>query len=503
MANNLYARIIIAAQDSTAEALASVRTGFTGIGDAISNAKNLLLSYFAIDFIKTQVVDVIALADKYTDLTSRLKLSTTSHEELVRVQTALTEIAKTTRTDLESVETIYVRNIAAIKRMGGSEQDALAITETLTKAFKVSGATTEETTATLIQLSQGLSSGVLRGQEFNSMMEQGPRVAQALAAGLDVPIGSLRKMAEQGQLTSDRVLAALLSQKDAIATEYGQLEITVSGTMNVLATRFLEFVGKTNEATGATKTLVDGINYLTGASDRAGGSLVKTISDLLTKLSDLTSIQTLGTLLTTVFTDTKTAVGFVLEVVSQLWTTLSSSAEIARFGDALSNAFVVAEKLAKTLWDGITAILALFGSSTPQAWGDALAAMFSKVADVGSVALNTITTVLDTVKAGFFGLAGAGATAMQGLAEGIAKVQDGIAAISFGELSAKMTAQAENNRTVADAFGESAKLNFGKAETALTSAATSGLALRQAYSDLESGAAAVTAPVEQLTTAVS
>ena len=111
--------------------------------------------------------------------------------------------------------------------LGGEQQDALTITESISQALRLSGASATEAQSALLQFGQALAAGVLRGEEFNSVVENSPRLAKALADGLDVPIGRLRKMAEEGRLTAEVVVKALLSQKDTLAAEYAELPATV------------------------------------------------------------------------------------------------------------------------------------------------------------------------------------------------------------------------------------------------------------------------------------
>src|SRR5690606_13018136 len=123
------------------------------------------------------------------------------------------------------------------------QQDALALTESINQAVIISGASAAASDAALTQLIQGLQSGVLRGEEFNSVMEQAPRLAAALAAGLGVTRGELRALANDGQLSSETVIRALRSQADVLRTEFAQMPQTVGRAIQNLQTEWLRFVG--------------------------------------------------------------------------------------------------------------------------------------------------------------------------------------------------------------------------------------------------------------------
>ncbi|KFX81293.1 membrane protein, partial [Ralstonia solanacearum] len=150
----------------------------------------------------------------------------------------------------------------AVRMLGGEQQQALTITESISQALRISGASANETQSALLQFGQALSAGVLRGEEFNSVVENSPRLAQALADGLNVPIGRLRKMAEEGRLTADVVVNALLSQKDKLATEYAQLPATVSQAFERLRNAFGQYVNQVDQATGFTSKLAGALTWL-------------------------------------------------------------------------------------------------------------------------------------------------------------------------------------------------------------------------------------------------
>lgn len=214
--------------------------------------------------ISRQVLDI---ADQYTMLESRLKLVTSSSAELRSVQEALYQISLSTHQSNAETITLYTKMASATRSLGMSQADTLQITESINQALVVSGASAAESGAALQQLGQGLASGVLRGEEFNSVMEQTPRLAKALADGLGVDIGQLRKMAEEGKLTADVVTKALLSQKDVIEGEFRQMTTTVSQAMTDLGTVVKSIIADANDASGATAGIVTKIEDLAATID--------------------------------------------------------------------------------------------------------------------------------------------------------------------------------------------------------------------------------------------
>jgi tape measure domain-containing protein len=144
-------------------------------------------------------------------MAARLKLATAGQREFSVAQKELFAIAQRIGVPLQETATLYGKLQKAVRGLGLEQQDALALTESISQALQISGASTAEAQAALLQFGQALAAGVLRGEEFNSVVENSPRLAQALADGLNVPIGRLRKLAEEGRLTADVVVQALMS----------------------------------------------------------------------------------------------------------------------------------------------------------------------------------------------------------------------------------------------------------------------------------------------------
>lgn len=221
------------------------------IGGVISQMR----SFAAVMGVGFGIAGLKQASDEWTTLTNRLKLVTNSTQEVKVAQEGLVNIAVNTGQALGTVGSTYQSIARNQQALGLSSKEVLRLTETISKAMVIGGGTTEGNAAALLQLGQAFSSGVLRGQEFNSIMEQAPGLAKALADGLGVPIGKLRGMAETGQLTSDVVLRALQKMASSIDTDFSKMNLTISQSTEVLKTRFTEFIGKSNDASGAASTL--------------------------------------------------------------------------------------------------------------------------------------------------------------------------------------------------------------------------------------------------------
>jgi tape measure domain-containing protein len=224
-------------------------------GRAMSGSLTLLKTAFAAVAFGTVARSTIQLADAMTNMRSRIRLVTDSTEEAVAVQQQLMDVAARTRTEFSAVGQLYARIGRSADELGLSQERLIAFTETFSQALKISGATTGEAQSTILQLSQALASGRLNGAELNAVLESGGRAAKALADGLGVPIGTLKKLGEEGELTSARVIAAIESQAGTINTEFKGMALTVGDATTVLQNALAETIGKMNEQTGATDTL--------------------------------------------------------------------------------------------------------------------------------------------------------------------------------------------------------------------------------------------------------
>lgn len=248
--------------DSLKRDLTSVSRSTDQLGTSFRNLVRTGASLLGISLGASLVRDVAQLADSWTLVDARIRNSTRGQAAYKEASAELLEIAKRTNSEFESVSTLFVRTNQFIEANGGSQRDTLKLVELVAQAAKVSGTGVQEQQASVRQLSQALASGVLRGDEFNSVMENSPRLAQALADGLNVPVGALREMAEQGRLTADVVTKALLGQADKIAAEFAKIPLTVGAAFTNLKTATGEFVNEFDKANGVTRGLAEGINDL-------------------------------------------------------------------------------------------------------------------------------------------------------------------------------------------------------------------------------------------------
>jgi tape measure domain-containing protein len=245
-----------------AQGMADIRSGVNALGDQITRAKTQLLAFVGISWVTEKATQVVQIADGWNLMVARLKLATAGSREFVAAQIELFKIAQMLGVPLAEVSTLYGKLHQAVRQLGGEQKTAFKLTEAISQALKISGASAQEAQSALLQFGQGLAGTALRGAEFNATVEAAPRLAQALADGLNVPIGRLKKMADQGQLTADIVINALLSQKDKLAAEYAQLPLTVTSSFERVKNAFAQWIAKVDESTGLTQKLARALDWL-------------------------------------------------------------------------------------------------------------------------------------------------------------------------------------------------------------------------------------------------
>ncbi|MCW4856057.1 tape measure protein [Enterobacter mori] len=190
------------------------------------------------------VQQVASYADAWTELNNKVSNSIRTGETQAEVMQRIFDISQATQSTLNGTATLYSRLERGTRTYNTSAEDLARLTTIINQGFAVSGATAQEAENAIIQLSQGIASGVLRGEEFNSVSEQGSRLMIALADSAGVTIGQLRKMAAEGKLTTDVVVKGLLSQGEAIGSEFAKTTVSISKGLQVAGNNITKFFGE-------------------------------------------------------------------------------------------------------------------------------------------------------------------------------------------------------------------------------------------------------------------
>lgn len=245
-------------QDRTTEGSNNLGGGINRLRGAFGGLQGLL----AAAGLGIGVAEIIETADAFKTLEARIKLATGEGAAFVTGFDGVKQIANETFSSIENTGELFARISQAAETLGLAQAETLSVTRTINEAIKLSGGSAASADAAITQLIQGLQSGVVRGEEFNSIMEQAPRLAQAMADGLGVTRGELRAMAADGKLSSEVVINAIRSQGDVIADEFGTLPTTVGNSLQVLKNQIFNFVGEIDGALNQTSQLADAISYI-------------------------------------------------------------------------------------------------------------------------------------------------------------------------------------------------------------------------------------------------
>lgn len=186
---------------------------------------------------------IASATDRFASMQGQLKLVTSSQAELNEVYQRALGLANETGQSVEATVNLYARLARSTEELGLSQDRLFTITKAINQSFIVSGASAQEASAAILQLSQGLAAGALRGEELNSVMENSPRLARALADGLGVGIGQLRDMGKEGELTAERVTGALEKMAGSIDAEFQQMPMTIGRVMQQIKNDLLDTFG--------------------------------------------------------------------------------------------------------------------------------------------------------------------------------------------------------------------------------------------------------------------
>lgn len=222
-------------------------------------------------------IKLIGAADEINTLNARLKLVTNSTEEYIRAQQALFDLSQRTRSGISETIDLYSKIAGATKEAGVGQETLLQVVETINQAVQLSGASTQAAQAALMQLGQGLASGTLRGEELNSILEQTPALADAIAKGMGITRGELRKYGEEGKISSQQVISALQAQREEVARNFATLPLTVGQGITLVKNAALQLVGAFDSASGATSGLAEILKQLAEyiSSDEFIGSVIE------------------------------------------------------------------------------------------------------------------------------------------------------------------------------------------------------------------------------------
>ncbi|WBX37152.1 tape measure protein [Acinetobacter schindleri] len=395
----------------TDSAATSAKKGLDGAKFAV----NALVGAMAALGVGLGLRELAEAADSYTNLSARIKIATAEHGNFEQAMAGVHQVALATNSNLEATAGLFTKVNDVGKQMGMTQQQSLDLVKTINMAIQTGGGSAQASEAAITQFTQALQSGVLRGDEFNSIMEQAPGISKALAASLGVTTGELRKMAETGELSTEKVIKALQGQSAAIQAEYDQFPTTIGNALTKIATQWQILIGTMDQANGASATVAE---WLVVIADNMGivEALIDDLGDGFIWVGDqLKKIDP------SVWVSLKSALSSAYDAIKDIVVTLADLGK------------TVADVLGTSLSTALSVLSSLTGEVTEA--GEQVS-FLERVLQGLSVAFGVISDAAAGIKIGvnlltgaFFDLAGAANSVL--------------AALTWGDLSKQFAANAD------------------------------------------------------------
>lgn len=224
-------------------------------GDRLGGRLKAVAGAISVYAIALQALNAAKAADDMRLLAARVEVAAGSMQLGAEAMKALQDISTRTQSSISANVDVFARLNQSMIQMGGTQADTLQLTELLGKAIKISGASAQESTAAMLQFGQALGSGKLAGDELRSLMETAPYLMRQLADGIGVPVGALKKLGEEGKLTSDVVVKALGKAADKIDQDFQKFPQTIASAMTVVEDAAKRASEKFDDMTGTSAVL--------------------------------------------------------------------------------------------------------------------------------------------------------------------------------------------------------------------------------------------------------
>lgn len=247
--------------EAAANKLGKTRAGVESISKQLERLQRLGTVGLGLHLFSGGIAGLARTADEFNNYQSRIALVSKSNQEASRTFRQLMTVANDTGQLFGATAELYTRVYRAMGDRANS-QELLQFTKTINQSMVVSGANAQEASAAIIQLSQGMASGTLRGEEFNSVAEQAPVILEMLQKSLGKTHGELRKMAEDGELTTEVVLRAVRESAEGVQAQYDQMPKTIGRAVNELTNAWMQFIGQTDGALSASSVAATVISTL-------------------------------------------------------------------------------------------------------------------------------------------------------------------------------------------------------------------------------------------------
>lgn len=202
------------------------------------------------------------MADEYAQIKSTLAILTDTDEQRIALQEKLFKLSQETRNSTKETVDLYAKLTMNASSLNLSQEKRLQLTELINKALVAGGGSTEDNKRVLLQFGQALGIGRFQGQDLKSILQNNIGFAKTIAEGLGVDVGKLTEMGASGQLTSEKVVNAILKQQDEINRKYSKSAVTLQQSLQMVRDSFVDFIGRTDEAWGISSKLASALKLV-------------------------------------------------------------------------------------------------------------------------------------------------------------------------------------------------------------------------------------------------
>ncbi|WP_299726860.1 tape measure protein [uncultured Endozoicomonas sp.] len=236
------------------------------LAGSVKAAGGAIAGYFTVQ----AAIGVLKTADSFNLLQKRVeRLANSAVDGKVKYK-ALTDIAIKTGSDLKTTIGLWENLDQTLGELGKSDADIIKLTENLNKLGIIGASSSEEMSAAMRQFGQAMAGGVLRAEEFNSIIENTPEVARAMARGMNMSMGEMRAAMLDGELTADKVFEALMSQTEYVNEEFGKMPRTIGQASEALTTNFGNAVAELDKQIGGSSFFVKFLDALSETASDVG-----------------------------------------------------------------------------------------------------------------------------------------------------------------------------------------------------------------------------------------
>ena len=293
-------------------------------------AVNALAGAMAALGVGVGIRELAQTADTYTNLSARINITTKEGGDFTSAMAGVHQVALMTNSSLSATGDLFTRLNAVGKDLGMTQQNSLDLTKTINQAIQISGVSAQASEAFTQQFIQSMQQGTLRGEEYNSMMENGYGVAEALAKGLGVTTGELKNMADNGELGAERVYKALLSQKDAVQQTFDQFPTTIGNALTKISTQWQILIGEMDQANGSSAKVANALSII---ADNLGilkvffDDVANGIGWFQDKLSEIdpSTLESIRSTLSAVYDTIKTVISSIAGIAETAWSAFTST----------------------------------------------------------------------------------------------------------------------------------------------------------------------------------